>query len=77
MPGTSAASPRLVRIIVDGHPEDVPDGANVLDVLRQRGEPTTHIIVEINGSFVHPQVYGDTKLHPDDRMEVVYPAFGG
>jgi thiamine biosynthesis protein ThiS len=66
-----------VRIVVDGLPEDVPDGANVLDVLKQRGEPTTHIIVEINGAFVHPQVYGEKRVHSGDRMEVVYPAFGG
>ena len=66
-----------MRIIVDGIPEDVPDRATVLDVLSQHGEPTTHIIVEINGSFVHPQDYGETKLKPGDRMEVVYPAFGG
>ena len=66
-----------MRIVVDGLHEDVPDGANVLFVLRQRSEPTTHIIVEINGSFVHPKAYDDTELKPGDRMEVVYPAFGG
>jgi len=66
-----------MRIVVDGLPEDVPDGANVLDVLKQRGEPTTHIIVEINGSFVHPHAYAGKKMHPGDRMEIVYPAFGG
>lgn len=66
-----------MRIVVDGLPEDVPDGATVLGVLKQRGEPTTHIIVEINGSFVHPQTYAERKVHPGDRMEVVYPAFGG
>jgi len=66
-----------MRIVVDGLPEDVPDGANVLQVLQQRGEPTTHVLVDINGSFVHPQDYNKTKLRAGDRMEVVYPAFGG
>ncbi len=66
-----------MRIVVDGLPEDVPDGATVLEVLQQRGEPTTHVVVEINGSFVHPQAYHEKVLHPEDRMEVVYPAFGG
>ena len=66
-----------MRIIVDGLPEDVPDRSKVLDVLEQRGEPTTHIIVEINGSFVHPQTYSEKRLMPGDRMEIVYPAFGG
>lgn len=66
-----------MRIVVDGLPENVPDGTTVLEVLKQRGEPTTHIIVEINGSFVHPQVYDKKTVQPGDRMEVVYPAFGG
>ena len=66
-----------MKIVVDGLPEDVPDHATVLDVLRKRDEPTTHIIVEINGSFVHPLSYGEKEIHPGDRMEVVYPAFGG
>ena len=66
-----------MRIVVDGLPAEVPDRASVSEVLKLRGEPTTHIIVEINGSFVHPDEYGTTRLNRDDRMEVVYPAFGG
>ena len=66
-----------MRIVVDGLPEDVPDRTTVLDVLKKRGEPTAHIIVEINGSFVHPNSYGEKEVQPGDRMEVVYPAFGG
>ena len=66
-----------MKVFVDGLPEDVPDGTTVTEMLDRRGEPTTHIIVEINGSFVHPNNYKRTRLSQDDRMEVVYPAFGG
>ena len=66
-----------MRLIVDGLPENVADGATVLDVLRQRNEPTTHVIVEVNGSFVHPTDYAKRRLQEGDRVEVVYPAFGG
>jgi thiamine biosynthesis protein ThiS len=66
-----------LRIVVDGLTEEVARDATVLDVLRQRSEPTTHIIVEINGTFVHPNSYADRTLREGDRMEVVYPAFGG
>ena len=66
-----------MRIVIDGLPEKVSDGATVLDVLKQRGESTNHVIVEINGSFVHPHSYEETKVRPGDRIEVVYPAFGG
>jgi len=66
-----------VQIVVDGLPVEVSEGATVLQILKQLGEPTSHIIVEVNGSFVHPKSYGRTRLEKDDRVEVVYPAFGG
>ncbi len=66
-----------MRIVVDGQPETVKSGATVLDVLQRRNEPTAHVLVEINGSFVHPREYGDIFLRPGDRMEVILPAFGG
>ncbi len=66
-----------MRIVVDGLLENVTNGTTVLDLLRQLDEPTSHIIVEINGSFVHPSVYAEVLLRDGDRVEVVYPAFGG
>lgn len=66
-----------MKVVVDGQAETVRSGATVLDVLRRRGEPTTHVLVEINGSFVHPREYGEVLLSPGDRMEVILPAFGG
>jgi thiamine biosynthesis protein ThiS len=66
-----------VRVFVDGLPEEVREGASVAEVLEQRGDPTHHVMVEINGSFVHPKSYDVAHLRAGDRMEVVYPAFGG
>jgi thiamine biosynthesis protein ThiS len=63
--------------VIDGLPEHLTSGTTVLEVLKQRGEPTRHIIVEINGSFVHPDAYAEKRLREGDRLEVVYPAFGG
>ena len=64
-------------IVFDGLPENVRDGTSVLEFLSERNEPTSHVIVEINGSFVHPKDYSAKRLKPNDRVEVVYPAFGG
>ena len=64
-------------IVLDGMEEEVPTDSTVLDLLSERGEPTTHVIVELNGSFVHPDNYRTTKLQSGDRLEVLYPAFGG
>ena len=66
-----------MRVFVDGLAEEVRNGATVIEVLLDRGEPTSHVIVEINGSFVHPNDYAKRTLRSGDRLEVVYPAFGG
>lgn len=76
-PDTSEAESQL-KIVIDGLKEEVPDNATVQDIMQTRGEPTTHVVVvELNGVFVHPDRYKDTRLDPGDRLEVVYPAFGG
>jgi thiamine biosynthesis protein ThiS len=66
-----------VEIFVDDRPREVPDGATVIDVLRLLGESTTHAVVEVNGTYVHPKIYVEKSLRAGDRMEVIYPAFGG
>ncbi len=66
-----------MKVVVDGLPENVPDKATLKELLEIREEPTEHVIVEVNGSFVHPNRYSRTKLKPGDKIEVVYPAFGG
>jgi thiamine biosynthesis protein ThiS len=66
-----------VQVFIDGLAEEVRNGATVLEILQNRGEPTSHVLVEINGSFVHPNDYAARTLRVGDRLEVVYPAFGG
>ena len=66
-----------MKIVVDGLPEQIQDSATLLELLESKEEPTEHVIVELNGSFIHPTQYAQTQLQPGDRVEVVYPAFGG
>ena len=66
-----------MKIEVDGFPREVPDGATVGELLRELDEPTSHVIVEINGSFLPAERYEQTSLEEGDRVEVIYPAFGG
>ena len=66
-----------MRIVVDGHPEDVPDGATVADVLELLEEPVRHVIVDVNGSCLRPRDYDAVQLNEGDRLEVIFPASGG
>ena len=66
-----------MEIIVDDRPREVPEGATVAEVLRLLGESPTHAVVEVNGTYVRPKTYAGRTLKAGDRMEVIYPAFGG
>lgn len=66
-----------MKIIVFGLPKEVPDDATVSEVLRVLDEPVKHVLVEINGRYVRQQEYDETRLQEGDRLEVIYPAFGG
>lgn len=68
-----------MRVSVDGEPRQLPDGTNLLELLEQLGEPLDgkHCLVEVNGRFVPPGNYRNHRLVEGDRVEIIYPAFGG
>ena len=66
-----------MEISVDGLAREVPDDATLAQILVLLGEPDTHFIAEINGHYIPKAKYESTKLSPGDRLEVIYPAFGG
>ncbi|MHC4778787.1 MAG: sulfur carrier protein ThiS [Planctomycetota bacterium] len=66
-----------MKIFVDDLSREVPEAATVYDVLTIFGEAVKHAVVEVNGLYVHPKEYGEKVLKTGDRMEVIYPAFGG
>lgn len=64
-------------ITVDGLEHRVPARATVQEVLELLGEQVGHALVELNGRYLPPAAYPTTRLAPGDRLEVIYPAFGG
>jgi thiamine biosynthesis protein ThiS len=66
-----------VEIKVDGLSRQVPDRSTVSEVLGILGEPETYHLVEVNGQYIHPRDYATTRLQEGDRLEIIYPAFGG
>ena len=66
-----------VKIRIDDQPVEAPDDATVARMLDIRGEAVGHVLVELNGVYVYPEEYAVRKLRPGDRLEFIYPAFGG
>jgi thiamine biosynthesis protein ThiS len=66
-----------VILFVDGLEQEAPDGTTVADLLERVGEAVEHALVELNGAYLHKTDYPATKLKAGDRLEIIYPAFGG
>jgi len=67
----------LIRITVNGLPEEVPSSSTIVDLIVRFQEVDRDLIVEHNGRFVFPQDYASTRVAPNDRVEFIHPNFGG
>jgi thiamine biosynthesis protein ThiS len=66
-----------ISIILDGFPEQVPQGLTLQELIALKSAQHKDLVVEIEGRFVHPNDYGSTSLQPGARVELLYLAFGG
>jgi thiamine biosynthesis protein ThiS len=67
----------LIRVTIDGLERKVPKDATLAKVFAQLEEPVKHALVELNGVFVHARDYDKVSLQEGDKLEIIYPAFGG
>lgn len=66
-----------MRVIANGDPVEVEDGASVDDLLRQLGLGGKWVLVERNGSPVPRPELAATALADGDRLELVRAVAGG
>jgi thiamine biosynthesis protein ThiS len=66
-----------IDIVVNGKPSTAAAGANVLDLLRERGQQERMVVVEINGVIVRRAAFESTVLSAGDRIEIVHFVGGG
>jgi len=66
-----------MRIIVNGDATDVPEGASVGDLVRERIDDRRRVAVARNGEVVPRAVWDSTPLSEKDTVEVLAPVAGG
>lgn len=65
-----------MQIIINQKTFELPEDATVAEALDAFGaKPPFAVAVNLN--FVHRHQYGETRLQPGDRVEVVQPVAGG
>ncbi len=66
-----------MEIIVNGEAREVPDGVTTTALLELLGLQDARIAVEVNLEIVPRSMFGQHKLAPGDRVEVVRAIGGG
>jgi thiamine biosynthesis protein ThiS len=66
-----------IGIILDGFPEQVPQGLTLQDLIALKSAQHKDLVVELEGRFVYPRDYSSIYLQPGARVELLYLAFGG
>jgi len=66
-----------MKVTLNGMQRDLPDQITLAALLELEDEPTGHVVVEVNGSFIPAAEHAAVHLTEGDRIEVILPAFGG
>jgi thiamine biosynthesis protein ThiS len=66
-----------VEIVVNDHKHEVPDGITVAELLERLKLSKSFVAVEVNLQVVPHQQYGEYRLRPGDRLEIVTLVGGG
>lgn len=69
-----------MKIWINAHPVELPDGASVADALAHATDsqaPQAPFAVAVNLQFVPRAQYALTPLRDGDRVEIIAPVTGG
>ena len=66
-----------IDILLNGRPEHAPAGASVRDLLQRLGASGPGVAVAVNEEVVRREDWGEARLSPGDRVEVIHAVGGG
>jgi sulfur carrier protein len=66
-----------VKVLINGEPLVLADGATVADVLRRFGAPASGVAVACGGEVVPKASWSTTSVRDGDELEVLTAVQGG
>lgn len=64
-------------IMLNGFKENIPKGMTVRSLIDHFEEGDPHLIIELNGRYIHSKDYEGCNLLENDVIEFINPCFGG
>ncbi|NVK41755.1 MAG: sulfur carrier protein ThiS [Oceanospirillaceae bacterium] len=67
----------MIKLTLNGKPASLCAGDTLIDLIRRHQLENRRIAVELNAEVVPRSRYGDVRLQPGDRIEIVHAIGGG
>ncbi len=64
-------------MIINGKKREVPEGANILEMLKVLELDSEKVVVEVNAAIVGKDDFEDHKLSTGDKIEIIAFVGGG
>jgi sulfur carrier protein len=71
------SSTKTIQVVVNGHPREVPDGANITSLLRFLEIDPSRVAVELNRVIVRKPGWDSTTVGEGSNVEIVWFVGGG
>jgi sulfur carrier protein len=66
-----------MKVFINGETKEIPDEANLFELLRYFSLPQERIAVELNKEVVRKKDWENIKINDEDRIEVIHFVGGG
>lgn len=66
-----------LKLVVNGEPQEVPEGTTVLSLLDRLNVPCEQVAVEVNSQVVRRARHAEHRLANGDQVEIVAFVGGG
>jgi len=66
-----------MKLVINGEQQTFTDGLTLSALLEQLGMKSDRVAVELNREIVVRNLWPETHLNPDDKLEIVHFVGGG
>ena len=60
----------VAKIQLNGHPYEINNGTNLIELLNKLKIPKNKVAIEVNGEIVERKKYPNLTLNKDDKVEI-------
>ncbi len=65
-----------MQVVINGAKSEIPDNTSIWNLVKDRKLPAA-IVIDLNGAIINREEWENTRLNPDDSLEIIRIIGGG